>query len=121
MTSNRGAARQVVLYLTHFMDDHVLAEFTRLRAEAGSLADVVLLFNTSDRATVPAAVLTLPHHITVESELTRHPFPAKHKESFYQNNIDLPPIDFRLSHADYDYYWVVEHDVRYTGNWKTLM
>lgn len=121
MTSNRGAARQVVLYLTHFMDDHVLAEFTRLRAEAGSLADVVLLFNTSDRATVPAAVLTLPHHITVESELTRHPFPAKHKESFYPNNIDLPPIDFRLSHADYDYYWVVEHDVRYTGNWKTLM
>ena len=121
MTSTPITRRQVVLYLTHFVDDHVLAEFAKLRKEAGALADVILLFNTADRDTVPDVVRTLPHHITVEAELLKYPFPAKHQISFYPNNIDMPPIDFRMAHPDYDYYWVVEHDVRYTGNWKTLM
>jgi hypothetical protein len=121
MTLNQSAHRQVVLYLTHFIDEHVLAEFARLRAEAGTLADVVLLFNTGDRDDVPDAVRALPHHITVESELSLYPFPNKYSMSFYPNNIDLPPIDFRMTHDGYDHYWVVEHDVRYTGDWKALI
>jgi hypothetical protein len=36
------------------------------------------------------------------------------------NHPHFPVLDFFLAHRDYDRYWVVEYDVRYTGDWKAL-
>lgn len=33
-------------------------------------------------------------------------------------NGDLPVMNFYRSHPDYDYYWVVEYDVRFSGHWN---
>jgi hypothetical protein len=32
----------------------------------------------------------------------------------------FPVLDFFLSHRDYDYYWFVEFDVRYSGDWGSF-
>lgn len=33
----------------------------------------------------------------------------------------FPLLDFYLSHQEYDYYWFIEFDVRYTGNWELFL
>jgi hypothetical protein len=33
----------------------------------------------------------------------------------------FPILDFYLSHKDYDYYWAIEFDVRYTGDWGSFL
>jgi len=33
----------------------------------------------------------------------------------------FPVLDFFLSHHDYDYYWFIEFDVRYTGDWGSFL
>jgi hypothetical protein len=33
----------------------------------------------------------------------------------------LPLLDFYLSHPEYDFYWFIEYDVRYSGNWESLL
>jgi hypothetical protein len=32
-------------------------------------------------------------------------------------NVELPILHFYRSHPDYEYYWVVEYDVRFSGRW----
>jgi hypothetical protein len=33
----------------------------------------------------------------------------------------FPVLDFYLTHPEYDYYWFVEFDVRYTGEWASFL
>lgn len=32
----------------------------------------------------------------------------------------FPVLDFFLTHRDYDYYWFIEFDVRYSGDWRSF-
>ncbi len=32
----------------------------------------------------------------------------------------FPVLDFFLTHSDYDYYWFIEFDVRYSGDWRSF-
>src|SRR5258708_43966 len=35
-------------------------------------------------------------------------------------NVDLVPMKFFLDRPDYNYYWIVEYDVRFSGAWPAL-
>jgi hypothetical protein len=42
------------------------------------------------------------------------------KDARFIDQVHFPILDFYLSHRNYDYYWVIEYDVRYTGKWDKL-
>ena len=35
-------------------------------------------------------------------------------------NFHFVLLDFYRQHPEYDYYWLIEYDVRFSGNWKTF-
>jgi hypothetical protein len=60
-------------------------------------------------------------HVIVECELFRRlPYPRLKGEILY-DHVHFPILDFYLSHQEYDYYWVIEFDVRYTGEWGSFL
>jgi len=48
------------------------------------------------------------------------PYRKKHRQhpwTFWSHNIDLPLMWYFHENPQYDYYWVMEYDVRFTGGW----
>ncbi len=41
----------------------------------------------------------------------------EHRGTFWPRNIDLPLMWYFNQHPGYDYYWLMEYDVRFTGHW----
>jgi hypothetical protein len=39
----------------------------------------------------------------------------------FVDHCHLPTFDFYLAHSEYNYYWGVEYDVRYTGDWGEFL
>ena len=56
-------------------------------------------------------------------DLVALPYPGKVRQfdpgNFF-GNADLAPMKFFLDRPDYDYYWIVEYDVRFSGAWSEL-
>ncbi|MBV1906549.1 MAG: DUF3405 domain-containing protein [Pseudomonadales bacterium] len=40
------------------------------------------------------------------------------KRNMKLGNAELPVMLFKAAHPEYEYYWVVEYDVRFSGNWR---
>jgi hypothetical protein len=112
---------RAVLYITHFVDETVETEFRKLHADLRERADALVLFNTPDRARVPERLEALPNFVTIESELMKLPFVEKLKLDLHGYNMDLPVIAFFQANPHYQYYWVIEYDVRFSGDWRRLL
>ena len=115
------AKSQALLYLTHFLDSTVEAEFARVHRECAKFADVRLLYNTRKDKPLPDRLRALPHYLTYEEELLQLPFPNKTGRGFFPENVDLPIIKFYLDNPEFEHYWLVEYDVRFTGSWAQLL
>jgi hypothetical protein len=102
------------LWLTHVWSPELEAEFqTLLRLEM----DVWLLL---DRRTPSAAGLAAKydrHHLFDEAQLFQLPYPRLSGHGLI-NHQHFPVMDFFRSHPEYERYWVIEYDVRYTGDWN---
>jgi hypothetical protein len=116
------ARREVVLYRAHFCTPAIRREIRRLRAEIETRCDVFVVGYCADPAGLRdvtearalaysrADLVTLPYaHKLAQVDWTT---PTGHN--------DLPVLRFFRDHPDYDRYWVIEYDVRYTGDWHSL-
>lgn len=112
-------ASAAVLLMTHFLDDGIVAQYRRLRAEAAGL-DVYLLYNRSDDPCpgypVPAGVAL----VGVSAEKIRAlGYPRKGRR-LNARDVELFVMLFHRRHPNYTHYWVVEYDVAFTGRWSVL-
>jgi uncharacterized protein DUF3405 len=90
------------------------AEFQKLLELA---ADVWLLL---DRRTPGAAEIVARYpqcHLFDEDQLFALPYPRLAGHGLI-NHPHFPLLDFFSAHPEYDRYWVIEYDVRYSGNWS---
>jgi hypothetical protein len=114
-------SRSALLWLTHVWGQELQAEYAKFcRMKAGDAPDVWLLLDSS---TPGAAGLAERHqrcHRFDEENLFRLPYPRLAGHGLV-NHPHFPVLDFFLSHRDYDTYWVIEYDVRYTGEWESLL
>ncbi|WP_142847692.1 hypothetical protein [Telmatospirillum sp. J64-1] len=111
-----------VLFLTHFVDETILAEYRKLKREAreeGQKRDVYLVYNTTEHFTS----LEVPSDVDVfrfdAADIRRLNYSRKDM-SISSYNIDLFVLNFFLANQPYDHYWVIEYDVRFSGRWSTL-
>ena len=118
--AGQGASTAVLL-LTHFIDDAVEVEFRRLSTDLAGTADTYLLFNAAAPDQAPKTLDAYPHHLTDPGALAELPFPGKRDHPFFPENVDLPLLHFIHTRPDYRHYWLIEHDVRFTGHWRTLL
>jgi hypothetical protein len=120
----------VVLVLSHLLDAHVWRMFKSIKQACEGRLDVRLLgdntrgvFNRHSRN----PCFSLFERVDLErlgypgkSHISYLKVPAKKKHqdrNFTMGNTELPLLRFYRHNPNYDRYWIVEYDVRYTGSW----
>src|SRR6266542_3480950 len=106
-----------LLWLTHVWSPDLAAEFEKLSAIDG-METWLLLDSRTPGADVVAQ--NYPRcHILEKEALFRLPYPRLATPGLI-GHVHFVVLDFFLSHRQYDKYWFVEYDVRYTGSWSSL-
>jgi hypothetical protein len=114
-----------VVVLSHMLNAHVLKSFSRLRAQAPQGYDLFLALNLGEKQPLPPEenepVRDALFLFNTEALLAL-PYPAKCRREGWSlpGNEDLNFLIFRAAHPDYDYYWGIEYDVHYEGDWRFL-
>lgn len=125
--------RTAILVLGHVINKDVMGLFNKIKAECSKHYDVVFLCDNS--AGVFNGLQEVPdfHPFTTKG-LQSLNYPGKsvivyqdsarannphHKDfNFIPGSTDLPILLWYKNNPNYDYYWIVEYDVRYSGSWR---
>jgi hypothetical protein len=105
----------VVLFITHFWDRACAAQIARLRAELGGGYDICVTGFLAD-GIAPAVPEEIPAVFYREADFAGY----REFSSLKARRPDLCGPRFFHDFPDYRHYWMIEYDVRYTGNWADL-
>jgi hypothetical protein len=108
--------------MTHMWNPDLEAEFEKfLHIKYPGSPDVWLILDSKTPGAEYLARRFERCHVIVESELFRcFPYPWLDGKTLF-DNIHFFILHFYLCHPEYDYYWIIEFDVRYTGEWGSLL
>ncbi len=113
-----------VLYYTHFVSEMVKAELGKLRRELHSNFALFAMGCCHERTTLDGLASTNVHVRSYHrDDLRALPYGRQLENVDWKTlrrNPDLAIMRFFRGNADFDYYWILEYDVRYTGNWGEL-
>lgn len=107
---------QAFLLFTNFVSDEVTAEYTKLRRDAGSRGQAWLLLQTEGNLMPWNRGRVYPWCLADCAGLGYAPL----GNSIIPGRAQLPIFKFFLDHPEYRYYWLIENDVRFTGDWSVL-
>ncbi len=116
------SANEAVLFRTHCINPMIQREILRLRMEVADCDHWVVGY-LKDNATVPEPA-DKTHRMYRRSDLADLPYPNKTILVEWRKPVgdnDLPVLAFFREQPNYDFYWIVEYDVRCTGHWGTLL
>jgi hypothetical protein len=96
-----------------------MSALAKLVEECGAAFPIVPLFDQTQKE---YPIEHIPRAQAIEcKQVTRElPYREKHREhrgTFWPRNIDLPLLWFFQRNPGYEYYWLMEYDVRFTGHW----
>ncbi len=117
--------RTLLLFQTHELDARLERAFRRIVREAPAHFDCRVLMHLPPGAPVPKRLANLPHHLVRTNEIRALPYPRKNAaqdwtgrpwELWGGGHVDLIPL-YILRQAEFDFAWMVEYDVAFTGHW----
>lgn len=115
---NPTVPRNIFLFQCHFVSTEIIREFNKLRQSTAHLGRAVILFhNESGKA--PSAFQSLPVIPFTLSSLADLGY-STIGPSLIPDHIHFPLLRFFLNQPDYDYYWIIESDVRFSGKWRSF-
>jgi hypothetical protein len=116
-----------ILFLTHVVSDEVVKSFLRIQSEVSENAHAYFVLHTGGReanGTVPPGVSVDRFIELSDAELLALPYPRKCDPKGWSgkgwhiiDNVDTLPLAFFRRYPDYSYYWGIEYDVFFTGEW----
>lgn len=124
--------RCAVLLQTHFYNPSLARVFRKLKAECPPGYDAFVLLHTPSRKGIPARLERERHHVALTAECR---LPAYGRKAGIDaegrmvpgwsvrddGHSDLMPLHFHARHPEYDYYWIIEYDVRISGSWTRFL
>ena len=119
-----------LLFQTHFFNRGAARLFDKLRRQCPPGFECIVLMHAAPGTPKPRRLAAVPHHFVTTPEVRALPYPRKNGEPQWTGkpwhfwaggHCDLVPLHFYNAHPHYDRYWVVEYDVRFTGNWRTFL
>ena len=120
IVASGGKSTDCLLFLSHHTRPGAMRSLARIHAECDAFLDVIPIFDhTHER--FPVGHILPPARTVTSAELeTMLPYGHKNRQhpgTLWPNNIDLPVLWFFRSNPEYRFYWLIEYDVRYSGNW----
>ena len=116
------ASNTVVLYMTHLYDNVIAEEYERLRCQCEPRHDVRLLYDASSRRARRARRRPDAFGFRARQALERfgRHFTEPQAKGLWPGSSDLALMTYALDQPAYEFYWLIEHDVRFTGPWNCL-
>lgn len=121
--------KHAILFKTHFLNDKIIREYNNLTSHCDSkYYDVFLLYDNSKNDFKPAR--GMKYFLFNEEDLRKlgpdkeNDLPQKDgsgvvlESKFQWIHADYPPVVFYNKNTEYQYYWQIEFDVRFNGNWN---
>ncbi len=108
--------KQAILLLTNRTDGAICDRYNKLESEYGQKADVFLLFDNSSSINDQelkhfARIYTFGVQALIDEGYTA-------LESGFLGNCHYPLLKFHKDYPEYDYCWLVEDDVVFSGDWS---
>lgn len=110
--------KQAILLLSNRTDYAVRERYDKLVKDYGHKADVYLLFDATKGYDIQKLVDFEHVYLFDVNKMIDNGYTAL-KEGFL-GNCHYPVLTFHKEHLEYDYCWIVEDDVIFSGNWSTL-
>jgi hypothetical protein len=121
--------RPAILYTAHYLTDGLLADYTSMRESCAGEYDVVLLYDNFHDDFAGASDDDIDVQLVNQDSIAalRYPsWPGREKLEYTSpsglrpGNWDFAILDYFGTHPDRPYYWRVEYDVRFTGEWRAF-
>ena len=106
-----------ILFLTHFINQEVLDRFWLLHDSCGEAYDVYFALNDETGNDLACLHEYKTFTFTCDEILSQGYTPHGNQ---VMHNVNYVMQLFRKRHPEYTYYWKVEYDVAFTGEWLTL-
>lgn len=107
----------VYLFLTHIYSKEIVKEFKKLQRATERMGACILLYQQKPGTSIDRRLFNLPHCILTDLDLTRFSEAPYFADSPACFKPDRSLILFSREYK-YDYYWLIEYDVRFSGNWE---
>jgi len=115
-----------LVFQTHVFDRGVARVFGRLRRGCPPHVTSFVLMHVPPGTPKPPRLRAVPHHFVTTPEIRALAYPGKNCDQDWTGkrwnlwdggHCDLIPLHFFNAYPDFDRYWVIEYDVRFTGDW----
>jgi len=104
----------VILFCCHFLSPEIEKEFSRLKKSCGSDFDVVLSYDCSRNPDLISR--DFPSHLFTADQIKKRGYGFPVNEDIW-HHVEYPIIDYYLQKSQYDFYWRIEYDARFGGDW----
>ncbi|GGK85794.1 hypothetical protein [Amphritea balenae] len=109
-------SKQCFLFQSHFMTPDVERLFRQLADETKELGDAFILYHLQD-GNDDELLRRNPHYCFTDESIDAMNY-RKLGEGLSPGATHFPVLKFNLDFEEYDYYWLIENDVQYSGSWN---
>lgn len=118
--------KPAILFLAHELSEAIVDEFETLKSQCSDGYAVILVFHSPSGARPQhrgslSADIWIADDAGIRSlgftEFERPPDLQAGASLIFPGNVDFLQLSYQGSHPDHPYYWVVESDVRFSGQW----
>lgn len=110
--------KQVVLYLTNKSNEWTLCAFHALEQSLHGMADVYFAYHQQGDV-LPVSLHSVDNLFVFTSDVLKElGYTPIERGKLVPGSNHFPLLKFYKENQGYDYYWLVEDDVRFSGEWK---
>jgi GT2 family glycosyltransferase len=108
--------RQAFLFVSHLSSGMIVKEFKNICRSTKHLGDAFFLYDATNKV-IPDEINKLSPFLYSRECLSSLGYPTT-GGNIIPGHAHFPIFQFYLNMPDYDYYWVIEYDVRFSGEWQ---
>lgn len=108
--------KQAFLFVSHLSSKPVIKEYKNIRHATENIGDCFFLYD-STAGIVPDKINKLSPYLFSNKCLFNLDYPTIGK-NIIPGHAHFPLFQFFLDNPNYDYYWFIEYDVRFSGKWN---
>ena len=112
-------SRQVFLLLTNNINSPVIKLFNDIKKGAENFGQTYILYHWKANSELPS-FLNGTNSFTFNDDILKRLNYIPLSETLVPGSNHFPLLDFYKTNPDYDHYWLIEDDVRFSGLWHFL-
>jgi hypothetical protein len=113
-----NTSKQAILVLTDKSSPIIINLYSEIKKATKNHSDVLIAFHQKE-PTVPEPIKKADHFLFDNTVLTNLGF-RPISDKLLPGSNHFPLLKFYRENPEYEYYWIIEDDVRFSGNWSLL-